>query len=102
GTHLFVLDKRGKKGLADSTGNVLLPITYEGIGNYSEGYVSTLKNKKFGLFNSAKNIDIQPDFDVSLKPFHDSLFIASKNKKYGLIDPTSKIILPFNFDEITF
>ena len=97
----FVLDRDGKKGLADSTGKTLLQISYDGIGNYDNGFLATLRNKKFGLFNSVKGIDIKPQYDIGLRSYNDSLFIASKNGRLGVIDKNDTEILPFKYSEVT-
>lgn len=102
GTDFFITEKSGKKGLVDSLGKVLLTQTYDGIGNYAAGYITTLKGQKFGLFNPANEVEIKPQYDITLKTYNDSLFIAAKNNRLGLIDKNNKEVLSFQFDEINF
>lgn len=99
---LFQIEEKKLKGLSDSTGRSVLPINYDGIGKYVNGNVSLLKKGKFGLFNYPNRIIIEPEYEKQLKPFGDSLFVAVKNKKSGLIDLQNKIILPFEYDELEF
>src|SRR5699024_3567654 len=66
----FVLERNGKKGLADSTGKILLQISYDGIGNYDNGFVATLRNQKFGLYNPVSGIDIRPQYDIGLRLYN--------------------------------
>lgn len=98
----FVLERNGKKGLADSTGKILLQINYDGIGNYDNGFMATLRNQKFGLYDPVKGIDIKPQYDIGLRPYNDSLFIASKNGRLGIIDMKNEEVLPFQFDQVNF
>lgn len=97
----FVLERNGKKGLADSTGKILLQISYDGIGNYDNGFVATLRNQKFGLYNPVRGIDIRPQHDIGLRLYNDSLYIASKNGRLGIIDKNNREVLPFQFDQVT-
>lgn len=98
----FILERNGRKGLVDSTGKVLLPISFDGIGNYDNGFIATLRNQKFGLYSLQKGIEIKPQYDIGLRLYNDSLFIASKNGHLGLIDKNNKEILPFQFNQIAF
>lgn len=102
GGSYLVLEKYKRKGLADTTGNILIPVIYDGIGNYSGDYIITLKNQKFGMFHKEKAIDISPQYDVILKSYNDSLYIASKDRRLGLINKENQEILPFKFDEIRY
>lgn len=97
----FVLERNGKKGLADSTGKLLLQISYDGIGNYDHGFVATLRNKKFGLYDPVNGIEIRPQYDIGLRLYNDSLYIASKNGRLGIIDKDNAEVLPFQFDQVT-
>ncbi len=102
GTQYIVLARYNRRGLADTTGNILLPVTYDGIGNYTGEDINILKNQKFGLYNQVKGIEIGPQYDVILKPYTDSLYIASKNRSLGLIDVNNQEVLPFEFTDIRF
>ncbi len=102
GPNLILLDKNNKKGLADGTGKIVLPIKYDGIGNYNNGYISTLTGTRFGIFNSAKIININPEYDLSLQPYNENLLIATKNQKAGLIDLSGKKLTSFIFDQLLY
>lgn len=102
GIHYIVLERYRRKGLADTTGNILLPVSYDGLGNYTDEDINILKNQKFGLYNRTKGVDISPQYDVILKPYNDSIYIASKGRNLGLIDRKNGQILPFEFNDIKF
>jgi hypothetical protein len=59
-------------------------------------------NGKFGIFNPAKNIKIEPEYEISIKPYNESLLIASKAGKKGLVDHQNKPLIPFQFEEINY
>lgn len=100
--HHLVIEKNNRKGLINESGESLLPIRYNGIANYNNGYLSTLSGTKFGIFNDKKEIDIAPGYDVILQPYNDSLLIVSKRKKFGIIDRSNKTFLPFEYDEVRY
>ncbi|MGK7395097.1 MAG: WG repeat-containing protein [Candidatus Cyclobacteriaceae bacterium M3_2C_046] len=102
GNEYLVLDYRGRKGLADIQGNTLLKTIYDGIGNYKDGYVSLLRNQKFGVFHLRHNIEISPQYDQVIKPYNDSLLIVYKKGKAGLVDHKNKSLTDFDFDQITY
>jgi hypothetical protein len=99
---LFLVEEKKLSGLSDSTGQNVLPIEYEGIGTYNNGFVATLKKGKFGVFHYPSRKVIQPQFDTRPQPYGDSLVIASKNGKSGIINVNNKIILPFDYTKIEF
>ncbi len=102
GPNLLLLDKNNKKGIADGNGSIVLPIKFDGVGNYNNGFISTLTSKKFGVFNPSKRININPEYEMSLQLYNDKLLIATKNQKAGMIEPSGKKMTGFIFDEITY
>lgn len=102
GPNLLLLDKNNKKGLADDSGKIVLPIKYDGIGNYNNGYISTLIGTRFGVFNQSRNININPEYDLTLQPYNEKLLIATKNQKTGIIDFSGKKLTNFIFDQVIY
>jgi hypothetical protein len=99
---LLMVTQNNKKGLIDSTGQVILPIKYEGLGNYKDGFVSILHQGKFGIFSKEKKTKIEPEYEVNLYPYNRHLLIAVKNTKQGLISLENKVCIPFQYEEIKF
>lgn len=102
GPNLLLLDKSNRKGLADGTGKIILPVKYTGIGNYNNGYVSTLTGTKFGLFNPLLSLNIKPQYETSIQTYNDNLLLATQKQKIGFIDLGGKKITGFMFDEVHF
>jgi hypothetical protein len=102
GEEYFVKTYRGKEGLSDTAGQLLLKPQFDGIANYDDGYVSLLNNKKFGIYNKRMGIYLKPAYDRLLKPFNDQYLIAYKDGGYGLINVQGDPVTDFNYDEIIY
>lgn len=96
---------KGKMGLIDSTGNVVIKPTYEYIHNKEElknlYEVGNSVNKKFqrGYIDLKGNIRIPLEYD-DVYFLSKNLIRVSKNNKTGVIDTLNKLILPIKFDYI--
>lgn len=88
--------------IADTSGQVLLKPEYEAVGNYQNGYFATLQKSRFGIFNPYKELHIRPQYTVALRPYTDSLLIASKNKRWGIIDHANKAVMPFEYEQLQY
>ncbi|MFW5760260.1 MAG: tetratricopeptide repeat protein [Cyclobacteriaceae bacterium] len=99
GNEYFLIAYRNKS-LYDTTGTQLLKAIYDGIGNYENGFVSLLRNKKFGIYNKMLGVEISPQYSAMLKPFGDSLIMAAENGRWGLLDLAGDKVLDFGFKKI--
>ena len=96
---------KGKMGLIDTTGNVVIKPTYEYIYNKEElknlYEVGNTVNKKFkrGYIDRKGNIRIPLEYD-DIFHLDKNLIRVSKNNKTGVVDTLNKIILPLKFDFI--
>ena len=61
-------------------------------------------NGKIGFINSFYEVVIEPQYDNILGNFNDenSMVIALKEKKWGLINIKNEIILPFKYNQLSF
>ena len=101
-SRLLLLKTSGGAHVVDSSGQVLLKSSYDAIGNYQEGNFATLERSRFGLYNPYRNINIPPQYSVALRPYSDSLLLANKNKRWGIIDIQNNTLLPFEWDELQY
>lgn len=99
---LLMLKSARGTAIADTSGQILLKPEYEAVGNYQNGYFATLHKSRFGIFNPYKALHIRPQYSVALRPYNDSLLMASKNKRWGIIDHANKAVLPFEFNQLQF
>lgn len=100
----MIVEENGKLGIVDYAGTVILPLEYDSINyltNYSsDGILLVLtKNNKNALYANRKFFT-EFDYD-SMTSFQSSIKIE-KDKKYGLMDATGKIILPIDYDTIEY
>ncbi|MCK5704748.1 MAG: hypothetical protein KAI29_26525, partial [Cyclobacteriaceae bacterium] len=100
GNEYLLVDKARKKGLFHRSGKLALKVKYSAIGNYTNGYVSTLINGKFGIFNYDKNVFLSAKYQKALKPFGNYYFIGSKGSSFGLVDLKNQDVTGYKFDEI--
>ena|GEM_PF-1285533 len=100
---LIAVQTGKKSGLVDGTGKQILPMLYTAL-NYENGFVSTLKNGKFGLLHLSRGIDIPPQYERIIRPYTENslLFLATKNGKYGFITADNQPVSEFVFDEVRY
>ena len=89
----------GKWGFIDRQGNEILPVEYDEIGNFENGFAYIMKKELYGLINEQCNIVLEPSY-ASVGKFDKNglcwFALAGKNSagyKYGLINSDGKIIL---------
>jgi|GEM_PF-2292521 len=120
---LATVSKDGKYGVIDKTGKIVIPFKYEGIGTFSEGLASFIKDGKLGYMDKTGKVIISLDIEPSdsfagnqLSPFSDgfavvyggdtidfsiSIMQPSSTAKWGIIDKTGKVVIPFEYDYIS-
>ncbi len=102
GDEYLVTSLRKKQGLISTNGDELLPIDYDAVASYNNGYISYLGDKKFGIINFKKGINISNEFDRNITPYNDSLLIAEKNQKLALLTNEGEELSEFRFEEILY
>ena len=100
GKEYLLVEKSGKKGLFHRSGKLALKVRYAAIGNYHKGYVSTLINGRFGIYNYDKNVFLSAKYQKALKPFGNYYFIGNKGRSFGLVDLQNQDVTGYKFDEI--
>ncbi|UII21326.1 WG repeat-containing protein [Fulvivirga ligni] len=101
GGNMLIVSKNNK-GLISSTGESLLPFVYEAIGNYNNGYLSLLRNQKFGLYGKDKKLLIHAQYDKNIKPYNQELFVVERNDGYGFITKENKRLSEFGYEKVQF
>jgi tetratricopeptide (TPR) repeat protein len=100
GKEYLLVEKGGKKGLYHRSGEMALKTNYNAVGNYENGYVSTLINGRFGIYNYEKKVFLSTKYEKQLKPLGSRYFIGSKRSGFGLADLENKDATSYQFDEI--
>jgi hypothetical protein len=87
---LEVFSQKGKKGIRNESGNILLNARYQAFG-WSDGksrdlngYIGYQQNDLWGLMSNDFELISKPKYN-SLTPFGDELFIISEKSKYSKV-----------------
>ncbi|MFN8670958.1 MAG: WG repeat-containing protein [Candidatus Sericytochromatia bacterium] len=104
--YFFITKINDKKGILDKNYKVVLKNEFkeiEELESYTDDSIILLvkdKNNKYGVFNYIEQKFItRPIFD-KIKLFNNSSFYIEKNKKWGLMDKTGKILFKPTCDVI--
>ena len=102
GKEYLVTTLKGKKGLINKNGEELLKPKYDAVANYSNGYISFLQGKKFGLINSELKVKVPAEYDRNIVPYNEQLLVAEKDGKQGFVQNDGKEISNFEFEDVRF
>lgn len=94
------VSKKGKSGIIDLVGNVLIPIEYEEVVGFNEiGTYRAKKNGKWGLIQVDGEVVLPFEFDEIKLQSEDGLITVTKENNEGLVDKNGKVIVPIIFDK---
>ncbi len=95
---MFIVLKGNSYGVIDSLGETRLPVSYQGISRFTGGAL-IYQNKKYALYsNTYKPLS---DFVYDGYNYAGEVVVLKKDGKYGLLDAKGKIIVPFNYEDMT-
>jgi TolA-binding protein len=98
----FLFQEKGKQGLLDDKGKVVLKAEYDGI-LYTNRIFNLLKNNQFGSFHPQTKKLIKPSFDSNLRSYNDDQWLTARKKNlWGFLQSDGKPHTDFRFDEIEF
>ena len=94
---LYTVRREKKMGAIDTTGAEVIKCNYDQIEAQDAEFFDIVINKKHGLYSlKEKREIISPLYDQPFM-FEGEFAIVQQNKKYGAIDKTGKVIVPFRF-----
>lgn len=109
GKYFIEENESGQFGVKDLKGNVLVPFVYNRIVEHPEGLIVFKKNKtsgyertySSGYFNKALKLILPCNYS-SIVPSEGGMLVACQNKdrKYGLVDTSGRIYIPFQYDDL--
>ncbi len=101
---LFCVQLNGKYGVVNQSGKVMLPPGYAALDYNPDGSIATLRDGKFGLIHSARETNIQPQYEKLLRPYDEAghMFVAVKGGRHGLINAANQPLSDFVFDEVRY
>ncbi len=96
-----VVERRGKYGVADELGNVVVKTFYDCIDISNDRILYKLNNK-YGLLDFNGKLVTLAEYDlISLPPNINNYYVAAKNGKYGLIDQDGQKIIDFDYEDMS-
>ena len=87
-------------GVIDSLGKIVLPISYEAIGDFGKGIAQITKKGKVGLIDSTMKIILPSDYQAIGK-LSDNFLWVKQNNQYGFVDITGKIVIAPQYAQVT-
>ncbi len=98
GTAIVLLDKKMK--IIDKTGKTIKDLKYSGFGFSREDVMNVKLDGKYGRIESATGKEIFPPVYSALQRFQkDMTAWAQLDGKWGMIDKSGKVIVPFKYNE---
>ncbi len=95
-----VTDGKGKTGYQDETGKLIIPYSYDFIGDFNEqGVALVKKGEKLGMISRTGELVLPIKYD-EIGPFNDGLAYVVSGKKYGLINEKGELVCAPKFQKI--
>jgi len=92
---LIKVEKSGKRGLIDFSGNEVLPCIFDEISDMTNGLVGVRKGKKWGYYDRSGKEIIPVQFD-DISSFSNGMALVTKKGKRGLINLRGTFIIPLS------
>ena len=93
-----VIKSAAKPKPAQKTKKKSAPITYDYVGDFSEGLAHVQLNGKYGFVNKSGEVVIPIKYDYA-RDFSEGLAAVQLNGKWGFINKSGKIIIPSIYDD---
>ena len=92
------IERDGKYGFIDNTGQVVIPPKYDLAWDFSEGLARVSQNGKYGFIDNTGKVVIPLNYDW-VGSFSEGLAMVKRNGKWGFIDKTGKVVIPLKYDK---
>lgn len=94
------VDKKGKIGYLDASGNEVIKSQYDGAYPFSNGVAIVTKAGKMGMIDTTGKV-VLPISYTQISPWNNDLYLIKNGKGMGLADLTGKIVLPAKYSLVT-
>jgi hypothetical protein len=98
----FEVEEHGREGFIDLTGQIVIPLCFDAVGEFSEGLARFERDGRWGYIDPTGNIVIKPTFPWA-EEFHEGLAhvqvtgtVLGYDGRWGYIDQTGKIVIAPN------
>ncbi len=98
----FSYEWRGKKGILNSNGRIVLKAEFDGIGQVIDSIAPVLFKGKFGYYDLYKETLLKPNYLKRIKKYNQLYQVALTEDGYGFLSQTGEEISAFEFTEIDF
>jgi len=96
-----VFQMKDKYGILNQAGKIVVPATYSYISENNSTHFVSIENDKYSLAEIKTNKITAPAFDFISITEEPTLFLASKDGKYGYLDGQGKTAIPFIYSGAT-
>jgi WG containing repeat len=97
---LFDVTEHDRSGFIDRKGAVIVPLCFEGVGNFSDGLAPFERDGRWGYIDASANIVIQPVFPWA-EDFHEGLAhvqvtgtVLGYDGRWGYINKSGNVVIP--------
>jgi hypothetical protein len=94
-----VVRQKGKYGLIDPSGKLILSLKYVSIDQVLGNYLLKGINGGFGIANAAGDVMLRTDYD-EITPIGDDLLVVTQEHRVGLMNYAGYIKLAFKYASI--
>jgi len=89
-----------RQGIIDKSGKEIIPCEYAQAGCFENGVIWAITDaNKYEIFDGSGNGLTGTEYDYIEYAGVPDLLIATKDGKYGYIDRTGRVVIPFEYDE---
>ena len=95
---LAIIGNRGKYGALDKSGNIRIPVIYDGLSRFNSGRTIAEKYEKFGIIDRNGRVVLDVIYE-DLGEFSEGLCYAAIGDKYGYYGVDGSLVIPHEFDD---
>ncbi len=94
------VDKKGKVGFVDQSGNQIVKCQYESAQPFKDGTAIVTKSGKSGIIDT-KGTVLLPLKYTQISTWTKELYLVKDGKKMGLVNHSGKVILPVKYSHVS-
>jgi hypothetical protein len=95
------IESNNKFGFINNKNEQICECKYDSVYNFSDGYAVVVDGNKAGVINSKGEEITDICYDNYHYKFVNDVMVMKKYNKFGVIDKTGKVIIPFDYDVIS-
>ncbi|WP_232698317.1 WG repeat-containing protein [Brevibacillus daliensis] len=95
---LYSIQDQDKHGFIDETGKVVIPPTFEVVGEFQNGLAVAKQGEKYGFINNEGIFVIPPTYEEADSFTEEGLAAVRVGEKFGFINKQNEFIIPATFE----